>query len=193
MSLIHDWKGYFERTKEYPPSPLLVKAVPFAARKGKAIDIGAGALKDTRYLLEQGFEVTALDREPAITEMAAALGSKRVRAFASSYADFDFPEREYDIASAMFSLPFNPPESFDDVFARIKRSLTPGGVFCGHLFGERDGWAANPEMTFHTKAQAEALLMDLEIIQFTESERDGTLADGKMKHWHTFNIIARKR
>ena len=33
---------------------------------------------------------------------------------------------------------------------------------------------------------------DYEIIDFKEVEKDGTTALGKEKHWHIFNIIAKK-
>lgn len=189
-----DWKKHLKDTKGRPPSPLLVKALPHVVRKtGKAVDIGGGALKDSLHLLEQGFDVTVIDQEPSMTEMAEEIGSDRLHAIVTTFADFTFPEDAYDIASAMFSLPFNPPETFDAVFGRIKRSLTEGGIFCGQFFGIRDGWSANPAMTFRTKEEVEASLADMDILLLEERERDAKLADGTPKHWHTFDIIARKK
>lgn len=133
-----DWEEYYEITKNKPPSKLLVKALRYVANKGKAIDIGGGALKDTRYLLEQGFDVTVVDKADLMAKEAEAMKSDKLHYFVSAFADFDFPKNGYDIASAMYSLPFNPPESFDAVFSRIKDSLVKGGIFCGQCFGVRD-------------------------------------------------------
>jgi hypothetical protein len=47
-------------------------------------------------------------------------------------------------------------------------------------------------MSFHTRPEAEALLSDLEIIEFTEEDADGHVADGSPKHWHVFHILARR-
>jgi len=47
-----NWESFYQKTKELPPSPLLVEAMFFTNPHGKAIDIGGGGLKDTRYLLE---------------------------------------------------------------------------------------------------------------------------------------------
>jgi hypothetical protein len=47
-------------------------------------------------------------------------------------------------------------------------------------------------MTFHTKEQAEGLFSDFSIIVFEEKERNGKTANGQPKHWHLFNVIARK-
>ena len=56
-----DWSKYFNNTKNRPPSRLLVKALEYVENKKNAIDIGGGALKDAKYLLEQGFNVTVID------------------------------------------------------------------------------------------------------------------------------------
>ena len=36
------------------------------------------------------------------------------------------------------------------------------------------------------------LFKDFEIIEFKEVEKDGTTGLGKMKHWHIFDVIAKK-
>ena len=47
-------------------------------------------------------------------------------------------------------------------------------------------------MTFLSKEQVIDLFNDFEIIEFKENEKDGKTAIGIIKHWHTFDIIARK-
>jgi tellurite methyltransferase len=187
-----DWSEYHEITQAHPPSKLLVKALEYVINKNKAIDIGAGALKNTRYLLEQGFDVTVIDKSPLAEQEAKTLMNDKVHAFTTSFEDFAFPENEYDLAAAMFALPFIEPLHFETVFKKIKKSLKPGGIFCGQFFGMNDEWAKNPAMTFHTAEQVRALLDGLEIISFNEVEKDGTTVNGEAKHWHIFHIIARK-
>ena len=48
-------------------------------------------------------------------------------------------------------------------------------------------------MTFLSKEQILYLLKDFEIIEFKENEYDGNTALGKTKHWHTFDVIEKKR
>ncbi len=188
-----EWEEYYELTKQKPPSSLLVKALASVRHNGKAIDIGGGALKDTRFLLEKGFEVTVIDNEELMAKEAQKIRSVKLQYFVSSFADFDFPKNEYDVATAQYALPFNPPDSFDVVFSCIKQSLVQGGILCGQFFGDRDEWHTNPEMTFHTKEQVEQLLSDVEVILLDEEEKDGHIANGTPKHWHIFHFIARKR
>ncbi len=187
-----DWEEYYEITKNKPPSKLLIKALGYVAETDKAIDIGGGALKDTRYLLEQGFDVTVVDKADLMVKEAEAIKSEKLHYFVSSFADFYFPKNEYDIASAMYALPFNPPESFENVFMKIKQSLVKGGIFCGQCFGVRDEWSTNQKMTFHTKEQVEKLLSDMEVILLDEEEKDDKTANGTPKHWHIFHFIAKK-
>ena len=48
-------------------------------------------------------------------------------------------------------------------------------------------------MTFLSKEQIINLFKDFDIIEFKESEKDGKTGIGKFKHWHTFDIIAKKK
>lgn len=47
-------------------------------------------------------------------------------------------------------------------------------------------------MTFLTKEQVIELFEDFKIIEFKEIEKDNFTGLGQMKHWHIFNVIAKK-
>ena len=84
------------------------------------------------------------------------------------------------------------PARFAGVWARVAGSLEPGGRFAGQLYGDRDGWAGNPGMTHHSRAEAERLLADLAVELFEEEESDSVTPRGKPKHWHIFHVVARR-
>lgn len=186
------WGDFYDKTKNLPPSPLLLKALENVVTKNKAIDIGGGALKDTKYLLSIGFDVTVVDSSEFMNEEATQIVSTKLHTHVSTFFEFDFPKDTFDLASAMFSLPFNPSDTFQQVFERIKHSLIPSGIFVGNFFGTKDDWSSNPKMTFHTKADIETLFADMETILLEEREYNGHLTDGMPKHWHVFNVIAKK-
>lgn len=48
-------------------------------------------------------------------------------------------------------------------------------------------------MVFLSKEQVLDLFEDFEIIDFKENEKDGKTALGKIKHWHTYEVIAKKK
>ncbi len=187
-----NWSEYYKSMKSTLPRPLLVEALKHVVEKNKAIDIGGGALNDTKYLLDQGFDVTVIDKSPLVEQEAKNIPSDRLHAFTTSFEDYDFPKEQYDLASAMYALPFTAPAHFDSVFEKVKESLKKGGIFCGQFFGDRDEWSKDPKMTFHTKKRVQELLKDLEIISFVEEEKDSKTARGTMKHWHVFHVISRK-
>ncbi len=187
-----DWSEYYKITANKPPSKLLVKALGFVKNKNKAIDIGGGALKDTRYLLGQGFDVTVIDKSDLMADEAQKISSNKLHYFVSDFDKFNFPESKFDIALSIFALPFNPPETFDIVFERIKKSIVSGGIFCGQLFGIKDQWSKKSDMVFFTEKQARNLFSGMEIIEFVEEQGDGTTANGLPKYWHIFHFIARK-
>lgn len=58
----------------------------------------------------------------------------------------------------------------------------------------RDSWVnIKEQMVFLSKEQVLELFKDsFEIIEFNEVEKDGKTGLGKTKHWHIYNIIARK-
>ena len=64
----------------------------------------------------------------------------------------------------------------------------------GNFFGLNDSWRKiKKEMVFISKEQILDLFKDsFEIIHFNEIEKDGKTGLGKMKHWHVYNIIAKK-
>lgn len=185
------WENFLAVTKNHPPWPLLIKAVSYVTHKGHALDLGSGAGRDTKYLLAQGFHVTAVDSSPHAIALLAQLPQHNLRLVQSTFQDFAY--ETYDLINAQFALPFNPKESFHVVFARVKQSLNPGGIFVGQLFGIYDQWnTPNSSMTFLTREQVKALFTDLNMLEFRELEEDGQIYDGTPKHWHVFHIIAQK-
>jgi tellurite methyltransferase len=188
-----DAERFYSLTRDSPPWPLLIRAVSLLGYPGRALDLGAGAGRDTRFLLEHGFQVTAVDADPHAVAILSSLGHAGLQVVHSSFEDFAFGTDTFDLINAQFSLPFVPPDRFESVFARVKRALAPGGAFAGQLFGVHDEWnTPDRGMTFLTRQQSRRALRGLEIVEFREEDADGHVADGSPKHWHVFHILARR-
>ena len=187
--------AYIEARRFDPPRPLLMKAAALAGTKGQALDVGAGALNATKYLLSAGFKhVTALDASPHAQKVAEELPPEQVTFVLSRFEAFSFGADAYDLVNAEFSLPFINRESFAPTIADLLNSVRSGGIFTGQLFGTKDSWNVEGSgMTFHTRTEAEALFRDFELVHFEEEDGPGKTKLGEAKHWHIFHIVASRK
>ena len=189
-----NWSDFYNVTRDREHWPLVERADLLLGSKGNALDLGCGAGRDTRYLLSQGWHVTAVDKEPEAIEMLAGLPQERLEAIQSSIEDFDYAPERYDLISAQYSLPFVPRNHLVDAFTRIKEALRPGGIFTGQFFGPHDEWnQPGSDLSFVTQAEVDDLLSGMEVLEMTEEDKVGTMATGGTKHWHVFHVLARKR
>jgi SAM-dependent methyltransferase len=189
----HGWADYYAATQGRPPREPLVRAVDLLGRVGDALDLGCGAGNDTRYLLERGFRVTAVDADPDSFAGRQASNGPQLWTIQRAFSDISLDPARYDLVSAQLALPFSHPDAFPALFTRIVNALRSGGIFTGDLFGNRDGWnVAESGMTFHSRQEAEALFTGLDLLEFNEVEEQRALATGEPKQWHRFQIIARR-
>src|SRR5690349_8689904 len=193
MIMIPEWNDFYNATQDSAHWPWVAEAAARLGPPGRVLDLGAGAGRDTRYLLAQGWQVTAVDQEPAALERLAALPQANLRAVQSAIEDFPYEPASYDLISAQFALPFIPPARFAAAFAQIKQALKPGGLFTGQFFGIHDEWnMPGTTMTFLTRAEVDALLADLQVLEIREDDRPGGTATGGQKHWHVFHVLAQR-
>lgn len=194
----HDWLSYINITRTWRPRQVLIEALPYVAGRESALDLGSGALFDSRLLLSEGFQqVTAIDSAIDETQARELLGvsEELLSHFTfinSAIEDFIFPVNQYDLINAQFVLPFLERDNFDKVMINIKQSLKSGGIFVGQFLGHRDTWAEISRVSVFTEDESRQYLNGLEIIEFREEERNGHTATKVPKHWHIFHFITRK-
>ncbi|RFA29035.1 hypothetical protein CAI21_11360 [Alkalilimnicola ehrlichii] len=189
------WEAYYRAQQGRPVSPLLKQALQCYGRPGDkslAIDLGCGAGKEVDYLLDGGWRVLAIDAE----EQAIAGLTDR-----PEYGDrLDARCQRFESLSVLptaalihagLSLPFCSPERFEQFWACVSSALEPGGIFAGHLFGDRDDWAGHPSMSFHSGSEVESMVSPFEIVLCQEREFDGKSFQGP-KHWHRFDLVLRR-
>lgn len=198
------WPAYHRAVAGAAPRPTLLAALDaFAAVEpglgpapGQrfAVDLGCGGGTDTVELLRRGWRVLAIDAEPHGIEFLLQRDdldpSELLETRVARLEDTTWPVA--DLINASLVLPFLAPDAFERVWARIRSSLGPGGRFAGHFFGQHDDWARRPGRSHHSQAEIEALIGQLELERFEEREWDGETALGEPKHWHIFEVVARR-
>ena len=96
------------------------------------------------------------------------------------------------LVNSSFALPLVPPARFAAFWPRALASLVSGGRVACQLFGRRDAWAGDATMTFHSRAEGEALLAPLDVEMLEEEETETVTPRGALKRWHLYHVVARK-
>ena len=193
------WARYYAVTAERPAWLTVRRAIElFAAepepRQRLAVDLGCGAGRDTRELLNAGWRVLAIDREDgAIEALEAATAPDLKVALEARVADIagvDVPP--CDLVTASLSLPFLPADAFWETWQRIVAALPVGGRFAAMLFGDRDGSASDPSMSCPPPAEIQASLGSFEMEHWSDREEDTHTALGEPHHFHLVELVARR-
>ncbi|MGN6612659.1 MAG: class I SAM-dependent methyltransferase [Angustibacter sp.] len=190
------WRAYNTQQSGRDVRTLLVEALTHVGDRVHpvAVDIGCGAGIESRWLLEHGWTVHAIDAdERSLAELRDAVRdgeSRRLHTVAADLNDLP-PLPTADLAYSGYALPFTDPARFDRTWRTLRDALAPGAVLAVNLFGEHDSWAAAGVGTFLTEADCRALLDGLEVLHFAVEDEDGAAYSGP-KHWHVFDVIARR-
>jgi SAM-dependent methyltransferase len=172
----------------------LLKVLELFDGPGLAVDLGCGSGIDTLELLRQGWRVVAIDSEPQalawLERAAPPVWQTRLEMRQAMFEAVELPA--CDLVNASASLPFCMPAHFAGLWGKIVAALGENGRFAGHFFGDKDGWSDNPQMTFHTAGQVQMLLADFEVEWLEEKEYEEKRPGGEWKHWHLFEVVARK-
>ncbi|MGY3284357.1 SAM-dependent methyltransferase [Pseudomonas fulva] len=190
------WNAFYERTETRAPSPLLSCAMDHVRglQPCHAIDLGCGSGNEAWQLIQGGWQVLAIDKEPeAIARTIRKCSLDEARRLTAEVADFEHLAHlpPSALIHAGLALPFCRPNRFPNLWCQIRNALVPGGVFVGHFFGLRHAWASEELMSFHSVDDIRRLSEGLEIVLLHESELSMVIDSGAV-NWHRINVIARK-
>ncbi len=193
--ILKNAKKYYEATKDSGPHIITKKIINMNIKPEGAIDLGCGAGRDTTYLIKNGWNVLAIDKENTKEYIDKNLNDEERTRFRFECQNFENIKLEKtQLIVANFSIPFCSKDNFYKMWNSIVQNICKNGYFVGNFFGLNDSWKeTKKEMVFLSKEQVFNLFKDeFEIIEFDEIEKDAKTASGSMKHWHIYNIIAKR-
>ncbi len=117
---------------------LLLRGV--VATPCRVLDAGCGGGRNLHYLLAQGFDVWAVDKDPAAVEGVRALAAAQDapagddRILQSSVEALPFPDASFDLVMSSAVLHFaESPEHWRAMVGEMWRVLAPGGLLWARL------------------------------------------------------------
>ena len=194
-----DWTQYYNNHRNSKPTSTLLKGLKYfndrkLSLRKKSIDIGCGQGTDVAELLREGWDVLAVDKESEaekiIIDRFSKFHGKELITQVQKMENIVIPQ--ITLVNASFSLPFCNPDNFSELWNKITSSIIVGGIFCGQLFGNDDGWASNDSMTFHHRKSLDALFKNFRIHFLHEENSVSNTSSGEEKNWHVFDIVAVK-
>lgn len=187
---VGSWEEYFASTRDLPLHPQYRVLEPYLPPSGDALELGCGVGTGARWLASKGFRVLAVDALPEAIAEATTFPIPEGLVYRCAYMQaMELAPASFDVVVAGFCLFFLSPSDFASFWPRLIASLRPGGVLMAQFLGANDDWAG--EYLHHSRAELEALLSPLTVLQLEEAERDGKTSQGTAKHWHVFHVVAR--
>lgn len=190
------WEKYYEKNKGRPLRVLYAQAIQFLRPSAKrAVDLGCGIGTEVFDLLQRGFEVHAVDKEPKSIELIksnVSANSEKLHVHLSSLESWNaWPQ--VDFLFAYHSFPFCTPQSFDAVFTKSLMSVLTDGVFAASFFGPEDEWVKEKKVVGISADEIKTRLIGFEIIHFDEIKKVGPTALQGDKMWNVVEVIARRK
>lgn len=190
------WRKYYQNALTRPHCKRTEFVVQLNQSPCKvAIDCGCGTGSDIDFLSREGYQVYGFDVNPDSLAICHDRFNQNplIELSQSSFEEYDYPSAGVIVANS--SLFFADSNHFKNIWFRIESALQPGGVFAGDFLGVKDSWAENyrsPTSSF-TETGVRELFTNFNLVRFYERDELAPTSLGKMKHWHTFSVVAIKQ
>lgn len=159
------------------------------------IDLGCGAGRDSIFLAQHKARVIGIDRENVEERIRKKLSEEEQKYFIFQRQKFEEIQlQKCNAIIANYSLFFCQRQKFFELWRKIGENLIEGGIFVGTFIGPKDSWARAKEDVFTiTRQELLDLFRNFKILKLEEKEQDKKTGLGQQKHWHIYEIIARKK
>jgi SAM-dependent methyltransferase len=147
---------------DLPPSPWIRRWIGFVRPGGAVLDVACGSGRHARWLAELGFEVDAVDRDPALFREPPP--SVRLRAADLEKGPWPYDGRHFDaiVVTNYLHRPLLPV---------LVKSLEIGGILLYETFAdgnERFGKPSNPDFLLRPGELLEAARGRLRVLGFED-------------------------
>ena len=154
------------------------------------LDFGCGSGRDTKYFLEHGYQVDAIDGSEELCKIASTYTGIPVRQM--YFQDLDAWER-YDGIWACSSILHLEKTELRSVLKKMADALRPGGwIYTSFKYGEFEGMRNGRYFTDFTWSSFQRFIREIETLSIAESWVTGDVRPGREEEkW--LNLLLQKR
>jgi len=127
---------FFENTKDADMKRIYELFLKYLPPGAKILDLGCGSGRDTKYFLQEGYDVIAVDGSIEMVKLSTEFTGKQTLHL--TFDEINFNE-EFDGIWACASLLHVPRSKIDFVLKKIYLALKKGGVFySSYKYGNKE-------------------------------------------------------
>ncbi len=182
-------KEYAESTKKADMSETCEIFLSYLDPEARILDLGCGSGRDSRYFLDQGYRVTSVDGSVKLCAIASRETGQKV--IPKTFDQINYRE-EFDAVWASASLLHVAKKDMQDIFGRVHRALTEGGIFyVSYKLGSGEYEKDGRHFSNYTEEDLDTLFPEgggFSLLEYWISE--DVRPDRKGEHW--LNILAAK-
>ena len=164
----------------------LLREIVTKLKPGRALDLACGTGRNSIFLAENGWEVTAVDNSVVGVEIAR--NRAKEKDLNVNFVVADLEKSEFDIEPGVYDLICDFYFLQRDLFGEMKKGLRSGGVIIStiHIYGEDE----EPRRFDLQEGELRELFTDMEILHYHETEAVDT--DAGEHHRRTAELVARR-
>lgn len=186
------------------PNELLQKIYNRTKAGSEFLDLGCGQGRDTLFMLEKGFKITAIDNSctgiEKIKELIQTnnLPINNINLFCDDIKNLNISKNKYDIINAFNSLQFLPKKIVMKIIDDIKKNIKDGGYVIISSFTINDPLFkknGNDERCFFEPKELKKKFSDFHILLYEEKniKDKGHLGSPKPHRHGVVKLIAQKQ
>lgn len=130
------------------------------------LDLGCGSGRDSKYFVERGYNVVAMDPSPAMCAKTKEIAD--VPVFLMKAEELSFKDK-FDAIWACASLLHVSRKNMQETMLRISQALKQGGIcYCSWKYGDNDRFIEGRYFADYTEELLKGLLKKIDVLEIME-------------------------
>ena len=182
-------KEYIKSTIDANVSDLYIRFLKYLPSEANILDLGCGSGRDSKFFIEKGYSVTAIDGSKEICKLTKKTIGQDV--ICMKFNEIDYVN-EFDGVWACASILHVSTKDLASILSKISKALKVNGyLFACFKYGEFEGERNGRYFTYLTKDRLANLLTNIEELQIIETFITQDVRAGRENEkW--LNVIIRK-